>query len=192
MNTQYNTEIIKKFIQGRRELVLRIIQIADKLDQHHRNVKITKVVTNSTGIFGGLIALGSVLLAVPTAGLSLTAFVGGGILATASTIAHVGSDIVEYVLSRANLDDLNMLCKTDETNFLQLNRYVNEQIDRLQNENSSETTISSTTSTIAAQLTTVNLACSIVRVTQGATLTVRTIRVIGRASIFLSKSSTCY
>ncbi|CAF2977028.1 unnamed protein product [Rotaria sp. Silwood2] len=192
MNTQYNTEIIKKFIQGRRELVLRIIQIADKLDQHHRNVKITKVVTNSTGIFGGLIALGSVLLAVPTAGLSLTAFVGGGILATASTIAHVGSDIVEYVLSRSNLDDLNMLCKADETNFLQLNRYVNEQIDRLQNENSSETTISSTTSTIAAQLTTVNLACSIVRVTQGATLTVRTIRVIGRASIFLSKSSTCY
>ncbi|CAF4057035.1 unnamed protein product, partial [Rotaria sp. Silwood1] len=102
-------EIIKKFIQGRRELVLQIIQIADKLDQHHRNVKITKVVTGSTGIFGGLIALGGVLLAVPTAGLSLTAFLGGSVLATASTIAHIGSDIVECVLSRANLDDLNRI-----------------------------------------------------------------------------------
>jgi len=192
MNAQRGSEIINKFIQGRRDLIVFIVQIADKLDQHHRNVKITKVVTGSTGIFGGLIALGGVLLAAPTGGLSLAAVFGGSILGSASTIAHVGSDIVEGLLTRANLNDLNMICKTDEANILSLNRYLNDRIETLQNENSSESANPSAASAIAAQLTTINVACSFDQITKRATLTVRTIRIIGRASILLSKYSTRY
>ena len=177
-----NSSKINTFIQGRRELIVRIVTIADKLDQHHRNVKITKVVTGSTGILGGLIALGGIVLAIPTGGFSLVAVFGGSILGSASTITHVGTDVVEGLLTRANLNDLNVACRTDEANILSLK----EDLNRL---SATQSESPSTISVVAAQLTTINVACSIVRITQRATLSVRTVRMIGGASIFLSKSS---
>ncbi|CAF1304934.1 unnamed protein product [Adineta steineri] len=186
MGIQNYPEIIEQFIQGRREVIARIIQIADKLDEHHRNVKITKVVTGSTGIFGSVVAVGSLLLAVPTGGLSVVAFIGGGLLGAASTIAHVGSGITENILTRISLKDLQAICQIDERNFIRLNDFLTEQIRILQNENPFPRAVHSKTFVITAPLSSINLVCSVLRVTQGAKLTVKTIRNIGRASIVLN------
>ncbi len=52
------------FLQNRVELVLLMQEYANELDEVHKNVKITKVVTGSTGIVGLCDEIGSVFFRI--------------------------------------------------------------------------------------------------------------------------------
>jgi hypothetical protein len=181
-------KLLQNFIQHRIQLIQFIIETADKLDEHHKNIKIAKVVTGSTAIGGTLISLAGLAFALPTGGLSLGVFLCGGILAATSTTAHVGSDAVEHFLTKSHKNNLQMLSATDEQNIFRVQDYLRDQNEKLQKERLNENTLRGTASSLAAEAANIaNLACSIVRVAKGATLAVKTIRLVGTASAIFSK-----
>jgi hypothetical protein len=175
------------FLQNRVELVLLMQEYANELDEVHKNVKITKVVTGSTGIVGTILCVTGLVLAIPTAGVSMLLTVGGGALAAASGTAHLGSDITERLITKSRLDKLNELCQADEANILTLDGFLKRESEQLKNA-IGESTVRETTSSVLGEISSFsNLTCSIVRISQAATLTVNTIKFIGIASVALSK-----
>jgi hypothetical protein len=175
------------FLQNRVELVLLMQEYANELDEVHKNVKITKVVTGSTGIVGTILCVTGLVLAIPTAGVSMLLTVGGGALAAASGTAHLGSDITERLITKSRLDKLNELCQADEANILTLDGFLKRESEQLKNA-IGESTVRETTSSVLGEISSFsNLTCSIVRISQATTLTVNTIKFIGIASVVLSK-----
>jgi len=175
------------FLRNREEMIQLIHEIAKELDEVHKNVKITKVVTGSTGIAGSILFLTGLALAIPTAGLSMFLTVGGGVLAAASGTAHLGSEITERLITKSRLEKFDKLCQSDEANVLKLNEFLQKENENLQN-TIGEHTVRQITSSICGEISSLsNLTCSIVRISQAATLTVNTIKIIGAASAVLSK-----
>jgi hypothetical protein len=81
-----------------------------------------------------------------------------------------------------------MLSATDEQNIFRVQDYLRDQNEKLQKERLNENTLRGTASSLAAEAANIaNLACSIVRVAKGATLAVKTIRLVGTASAIFSK-----
>jgi hypothetical protein len=180
-------EMLDAFLRNRDEMIGLIHEIAKELDEVHKNVKITKVVTGSTGIAGTILCITGFALAIPTAGLSMFLTIGGGALAAASGTAHLGSDITERLITKSRLEKFNELCQADEANVLKLNDFLQKENEKLQNE-IGEHTLRQITSSICGEVSSfTNLTCSIVRITQAATLTIDTIKIIGLASAALSK-----
>jgi len=180
-------EMLDAFLRNRDEMIGLIHEIAKELDEVHKNVKITKVVTGSTGIAGTILCITGFALAIPTAGLSMFLTIGGGALAATSGTVHLGSDITERLITKSRLEKFNELCQADEANVLKLNDFLQKENEKLQNE-IGEHTLRQITSSICGEVSSfTNLTCSIVRITQAATLTIDTIKIIGVASAALSK-----
>ncbi|CAF4941159.1 unnamed protein product, partial [Rotaria sp. Silwood2] len=57
--------LLSDFLDKREKAISSIIEIANKLDEHHSNVNITKVVTSSTGIVGTILSIAGLALAIP-------------------------------------------------------------------------------------------------------------------------------
>jgi hypothetical protein len=185
--TQNIRQQLDGFLQNRVELVRLMQEYANELDEVHKNVKITKVVTGSTGIVGTILCVTGLVLAIPTAGVSMLLTVGGGALAAASGTAHLGSDITERLITKSRIDKLNELCQADEANILTLDGFLKREAEQLKNA-IGESTVRETTSSVLGEISSFsNLTCSIVRISQAATLTVNTIKFIGIASVVLSK-----
>jgi hypothetical protein len=191
MDAEQQKENIRKifddFLQNRAEMIRLIDEIAKELDEVHKNVKITKVVTGSTGIAGTILCLTGLVLAIPTAGLSMFLTIGGGALAAASGTAHLGSDIAEHVITKSRLNKFDELCQADEANVLKLHDFLEEENEKLQNSIGEHTLRETATSIVGEIASFSNLTCSIIRVSQAATLTINTIKMIGVASTVLSK-----
>jgi len=151
-------------------------------------VKISKVVTGSTGIVGTLICVTGLVLAIPTAGLSMFLSIGGGVLAAASSTAHLGSDIVESLFKKSYLDKLDKLCQADEASVAKLSDHLKNANERIQKNFMDENTLRETASSAFGELLSLsNLTCSIIRVSQAATLTVNSVKFIGVTSAVLGK-----
>ncbi|CAF1461351.1 unnamed protein product [Rotaria sp. Silwood1] len=178
--------MLDDFFQNRAEMIRLIEESANELDEVHKNVKITKVVTGSTGIAGTVLCLTGFALAIPTAGLSILLTIGGSALAAASGTAYLGSDIAEHILTKSHLKKLDELCQADEANVLKLNDYLKKENEKLQKNSTNEYTLRETASSILGEITSLsNLTCSIVRISQAATLTVNSVKFIGAASAIL-------
>lgn len=187
MNSEDKKKILDNFFQNRELMIRLITEYADELDEVHKNVKITKVVTGSTGIAGTILCITGLALAIPTAGLSMFLTIGGGFLAATSGTAHLGSDITEHLITKNRLGKFNELCQADEANFTKLQDYLEKEAEKLQHI-ATERIVRGTASSAAGELSSISsLTCSILRISQAATLTVDTIRIIGVAGIVLSK-----
>jgi len=178
---------IDAFVQNRAVMIQQLKDFADELNEVHKNVKITKVVTGSTGIAGTILCITGLALAIPTAGLSIFLTIGGGILAALSGTAHLGSDIAENLITKARLNKFNELCQADEANVLKLNDHLKRENEKLQNTFSEHISLGTALSVYGEVTTIGNLTCSIVRISQAATLTVNTIKMVGIATAALSK-----
>jgi hypothetical protein len=187
MASEADKKILDDFFQNRELMNRLIIEMANELDEVHKNVKITKVVTGSTGIAGTILCVIGLALAVPTAGVSMALTLGGGILAATSGAAHLGSDVVEHLMTNGRLNKFNELCQADEANVLKLQGFLQKENEKLQN-NTTESIIRGTVSSVAGEISSLGgLTFSIVRISQAATFTVDTIKIIGTVGIVLSK-----
>jgi hypothetical protein len=176
------------FRQNRAEIIRFIQESADKLDDVHKSVKISKIVTGSTGIVGTLTCATGLALAIPTGGLSMFLGVGGGVLAAASSTAHLGSDIFERLFTKSYLDKLDKLCQADEANILKLSDHLKNANEIMQENFMDENTLRETVSSAVGELFSLgNLTCSVIRVSQAATLTVNSVKFIGVTSAVLGK-----
>jgi hypothetical protein len=180
-------KMMDAFLQNRAVMIQQLKDFADELNEVHKNVKITKVVTGSTGIAGTILCITGLALAIPTAGLSIFLTIGGGTLAALSGTAHLGSDIAEKLITKARLDKFNELCQADEANVLKLNDHLERENEKLQNTFNEHTSLGTALSAYGEVTTIGNLTCSIVRISQAATLTVNTIKMVGIATAALSK-----
>ncbi len=124
--------MLNDFLNKRKEVICCLRETAEELDEHYKNIKITKVVTGSTGIVGTILGLTGLALAIPTGGISLALTVGGGALAATSGIAHLGSDIAKHILTKSHLKKLDELCQADEQNIFKLADYLEEIIRDIQ------------------------------------------------------------
>jgi hypothetical protein len=180
---------LKSFVTSRRKLIRFLYQAADELDKHHKNVKITKVVTGSTGIVGTVVSIAGIIFAVPTGGLSMILTIGGATLAATSGVAHLGSDAAKHFLTQSYIDKLDKLSHADETKFLKLTRDAVESIENLRNTSVDGNISCKTKLDIFNELSSLaNLGCSIIRVTRVASTTARSIRVFSAASVVLGKN----
>jgi hypothetical protein len=187
MASETDKKMLDDFFQNRELMIRSITEIANELDEVHKNVKITKVVTGSAGIAGTILCIIGLALAVPTAGVSIALTLSGGILAATSGAAHLGSDITEHLITKNRLNKFNELCQTDEANVLKLQNFLQKENEKLQN-NTTESIVRGTLSSVAEEISIIGgLTCSIVRISQAATLTVDTIKIIGTVGIVLSK-----
>jgi len=179
---------LSNFIVSRQNLVCFLYKAATELDEHHKNVKITKVVTGSTGIAGTLISLAGLAFAIPTGGLSLTLTVAGSVLAATSGAAHLGSGAVEHFLEQSCMDKLDKLSRADEENYFRLNDYLPRYVEELRNNVFNNNVSDETKLDIVTEISNLaSVGCSIVRVTRVASTAARSIRVFATASAVLSE-----
>jgi hypothetical protein len=174
--------------RGREELVDFLYEAADKLDGHHKNVKITKVVTGSTAIVGTVTGLIGLAFAIPTGGISLVVTVGGSVLAAISGATQLGSDIVKHILDQSYINKLAELSRMDEENWSTLNNYLERYDEEFRNNVPNNNISCETGLDIFKELSSLtNLGCSIIRVTRVASTAARSIQVLGTVSAVLGE-----
>jgi hypothetical protein len=182
--------ILNNFIISRRNLIRFLYKAATELDEHHKNVIITKVVTGSTGIAGTIIGLAGLAFAIPTGGLSLTLTCAGSVLAATSGAAHLGSGVVEHFLNQSYMNELDELSQADENNYFRFNNYVRERVEELRNDPFNNNVFAERELVIFNQITNLaNVGFSIIRVTRVASTAARSIRVFSTASAVLGEKS---
>ena len=87
-------------VQLRRETIQELLQIASKLDKHHKNVNISKMVGSSVGIIGGVTGIVGLGLIPVSFGISaIVAGVGAGVAALGG-ITSSGADVAEFGITR--------------------------------------------------------------------------------------------
>ncbi|CAF3274673.1 unnamed protein product [Rotaria socialis] len=176
-------KILSDFLDNRKEIISAIMETAKRLDDQNKSVNITKVVTGSTGIAGTIISVAGIVLAIPTLGMSLPFAIGGAALAATSGAAHLGSDITNRILTKSHLTKLDALCQADESNLLKLADYLKQMIKDIQNNQFDDKTDFRTAGSVVEGIAGVaNLTCSIIRVTQTASVSIRTVQIAGAAS----------
>lgn len=92
--------------------------IADRLDQLRRDVNISRTVGSSVAVVGGLATIGSLILAVATAGLStplVVATVGGTAAAVAGAATSAISQIVESYKNGEEFKSARKIMEADES-----------------------------------------------------------------------------
>ncbi|CAF4322379.1 unnamed protein product [Rotaria socialis] len=183
-------KILSDFLDNRKEIISAIMETAKRLDDQNKSVNITKVVTGSTGIAGTIISVAGIVLAIPTLGMSLPFAIGGAALAATSGAAHLGSDITNRILTKSHLTKLDALCQADESNLLKLADYLKQMIKDIQNNQFDDKTDFRTAGSVVEGIAGVaNLTCSIIRVTQAASVSIRTVQIAGAASAVMGKKS---
>jgi len=180
--------IIQDFRDIRKKMVFIFNESADKVDKHHKNVKITKIVVDGTGIIGTTVSIIGLALVLPTGGLSMIMVAGGGALAIASGATHLGSDITEHILTKSHIEKLAQLCLADEANILRLNGYLKKVAADLKTSDPDCIMDCATGFRILNVISgTARLTCSVVRVTRVASSTFKVVRVLGHVSYVLGK-----
>ncbi|XP_025099073.1 uncharacterized protein LOC112566878 [Pomacea canaliculata] len=92
--------------QEARELRDIIRKIITELDEHHRNVNIATATGSAASFLGGVMTVASAILAIPTGGLTLPLAGAGAILAGAGGTVSVGATLVEFIINKHNVSDV--------------------------------------------------------------------------------------
>ncbi|CAF1081652.1 unnamed protein product [Rotaria sp. Silwood1] len=185
--------LLADFLDKREQAISSIIEIANKIDENHKNVNITKVVTSSSGIAGTVLGIAGLALAIPTGGISTLLTIGGIGLAVTSGAAHLGSDITEHFLTESNLKKLDEICQADETNIFRLADYLEIMVHDIKKNNSSfdnKIDLRIASSIIQGVSSLTNLTCSIIRITRATCLSIRTVPFTSVASLRLAGATS--
>ncbi|CAF0735015.1 unnamed protein product [Rotaria sordida] len=83
------------FFRNRTEIIHLIEESANEFYEIHKSVKITKVVTGSTGTAGTLLCLTGLTLAIPTDSLSIFLTIDGSTLAAADCAITLPIQIID-------------------------------------------------------------------------------------------------
>ncbi|KAL0477050.1 hypothetical protein AKO1_005592 [Acrasis kona] len=103
-----------EWVNNMNELIPKLLELADSLDDHHRKVKIAQVSGTAASLLGtGLVIVG-VLGSVVSMGLSLSLAVAGGVVGTAGTTTAVGATIAEWAIIKQEAKKLQDKILLDE------------------------------------------------------------------------------
>ncbi|XP_025099660.1 uncharacterized protein LOC112567252 [Pomacea canaliculata] len=86
--------------------------INTELDEHHKNVNIANATGSAASLFGGVLTIAGAILAIPTAGLTLPLAGAGALVAGAGGAVCLGASIVELVIQKHNLNDVDRRWET--------------------------------------------------------------------------------
>ncbi|XP_069870482.1 apolipoprotein L3-like [Dipodomys merriami] len=106
---------LQKFPQMKTEVeghIRRLRALADEVSKVHKDCTISHVVADSTGVASGLMALGGLLLAPFTGGLSMALVAGGIGLGTASSVTSAATSIVDGSKMSSAKDEAMKLLST--------------------------------------------------------------------------------
>ena len=94
---------LQQWISIREDTIQQIHNTIENLKFHHRNVNISRIGGSTMSIVGSAIAIGSIVMAPATAGLSLSLPVIGAALAVAGGGATVGASIADVLIQKSNV-----------------------------------------------------------------------------------------
>ncbi|XP_062620288.1 uncharacterized protein LOC134281865 [Saccostrea cucullata] len=105
-------------------------EIIDVLEGHRQNVNTSSIVRSSVGLVGSALAIGGLIAASFTAGVSLGLAVAGGVIGTLGSATVMGTKVTEFVLSR---DAIPML-ERYQMNLRERSRCMENSLSDLQKE----------------------------------------------------------
>ncbi|XP_067021841.1 uncharacterized protein [Acropora muricata] len=117
-----------RWIPMRQGTMEQLEELATKLHQHHRNVKISTIFGASMGTVGGGLSIAGLITAPFTFGVGLiVSLVGAGIGGAGGAVMS-GSKVVEIILEKLGLEDVQAAIKEDHDACTKLQ----QQFDRLE------------------------------------------------------------
>ncbi|XP_062585211.1 uncharacterized protein LOC134246881 [Saccostrea cucullata] len=105
-------------------------EIIDVLEGRRQNVNISNIVGSSVGLVGSALAIGGLIAAPFTAGVSLGLIVAGGVIGTLGSFTVMGSKVTEFILSK---DAISML-ERYQMNLRERSRCMENSLSDLQQE----------------------------------------------------------
>lgn len=105
-------------------------EIIDELENRRKNVNIASIVGSSVGLAGTALAVGGLVAAPFTAGVSLGLTIAGGVVGTAGGATSIGSKISELVLNKSAVIQMERY----QMNLLERSRCLEKSVQALQNE----------------------------------------------------------
>ena len=117
-------DIVYKWI-GVREVTIKMMRdTADEIDKHYKNVNISRIAGAGTAIVGGAMALGGGIATLVTAGVAtpITAPViaAGTVMSFAGGTTSAGASIVDMIISKVKLSDVQKQIDTDNKKLEEL------------------------------------------------------------------------
>uniref|UniRef100_A0A8C2QQ38 Apolipoprotein L3 n=1 Tax=Capra hircus TaxID=9925 RepID=A0A8C2QQ38_CAPHI len=109
-------KFLEEFPRVKRELeesIAKLRELADKIDEVHRNCTIANVVANSAGAVSGVLTVLGLALAPMTAGISLGLSATGLGLGAAAAVTSVSTSIVEHVSTSSAETEASRLVPVD-------------------------------------------------------------------------------
>ena len=120
-------KLIYAFVQWipiRRRTLERLEELATKLHEHHRNVNIATITGASMGTVGGILSVAGLITAPFTFGAGIiVSLVGAGIGGTGG-LAMSGSKVVEKILEKLRLKDVQLAIEEDHTACVELQQQL--------------------------------------------------------------------
>ncbi|XP_068688144.1 apolipoprotein L3-like [Montipora foliosa] len=124
-------ELIYAFVQWipiRRRTLEQLEELATKLHEHHRNVNITTITGASMGTVGGILSVAGLIAAPFTFGAGIIVSLVGAGIGGAGGLVMSGSKVVEMILEKLGLKDVQVAIEEDHTACVELQ----QQLDSLE------------------------------------------------------------
>ncbi|XP_068761463.1 apolipoprotein L2-like [Montipora capricornis] len=120
-------KLIYAFVQWipiRQRTLKRLEELATKLHEHHRNVNVATITGASMGTVGGILSVAGLITAPFTFGAGIiVSLVGAGIGGTGG-LAMSGSKVVEKILEKLRLKDVQLAIDEDHTACVELEQQL--------------------------------------------------------------------
>ena len=97
--------VLQQWNSIREDTIQQIHNTIEKLNFHHRNVNVSRIGGSTISIVGSAMAIGGVIMAPATAGLSLGLSFGGTALAVAGGVTTAGASIADVLIQKSNVQD---------------------------------------------------------------------------------------
>ncbi|XP_044179117.1 uncharacterized protein LOC122960730 [Acropora millepora] len=117
-----------RWIPIRQRTMVQLEELATKLHQHHRNVNISTITGASMGTVGGVLGIAGLIAAPFTFGAGLIVTLVGAGIGGAGGLVMSGSKVVEIILEKLGLKDVQAAIKEDHEACTKLQ----QQLDRLE------------------------------------------------------------
>ncbi|XP_015751862.1 PREDICTED: uncharacterized protein LOC107331748 isoform X11 [Acropora digitifera] len=117
-----------RWIPIRQRTMEQLEELATKLHQHHRNVNISTITGASMGTVGGVLSIAGLIAAPFTFGAGLIVSLVGAGIGGAGGVVMSGSKVVEIILEKLGLEDVQAAIKEDHEACTKLQ----QQFDRLE------------------------------------------------------------
>ena len=110
------TELVHNFVRWipiRQRTMEQLKELETKLRKHHRNVNISTIIGALMGTVGGALSIAGFFAAFPTLGAGLIVSVVGAGIGGAGGLVMSGSKVVEIILEKLGLKDVQAAIKED-------------------------------------------------------------------------------